>query len=738
MAHILLLVPLLWLSSQISPGVAEPECHPIPICAGFQTERVGEDDDQPMIAGFKNESDIGRQRHWEGVVPEKYRIQLNFVNTTDYKGSVDITFKLIQPTDRIMINHHIRNPIVDYNLITIRPKCGGTQSLQQAPPTTRCIQKATFLAAQRTLILDLKQANLKVNSTYIIAFPSFRGRSQDSMGNTGATGLREASGPEDGPWGNYSAVTTIFQMRYARTVFPCFDHPALKAKFELCVEHPADITVASNTLRVASLSSTVGPNLKRDCFEPTPVIPSYVFTFALMENYSSESIQAPGGPEIVVYAPAGGISGLRWMLNESVPVVQYMEKTTKFKYPLKRLAFVAQYPAPFWGVENFGLVTVDGTHMQGKGPLAYTILYHEIVHQWLGNVATIEDWNEICLQEGLTAYFEWKISAERRNGDLDRKAEYERVSNDGGYYDPYALKDYAVTQDIADHCFGRPPFFFHTIAKSESFATIENFLAKLIEKRKFGVGNLELWDQIMDEVSTAKDHAMKGYVKGRTRRLLLTHSYHEFLSGWFLQPGPLYLTSSKVQGTDCIQIQQKMYVRDDDSPAPSVSRPVPINVNTYGASPKTISKVLTSLENRVCGVGDAIFLVDPKMYTFTRKAYTADNYRRMLQLQKQTPTTLTVEELNNFVGGFCKAMRDDVLPLENDRATRSDWSEVYQLIRNSSVALGETCRICLNTKEENQAGRRFQWMWDRWCRDLRLNRFLGRNYTFIEQKTGAF
>lgn len=69
--------------------------------------------------------------------------------------------------------------------------------------------------------------------------------------------------------------STQFEACDARTAFPCFDEPNLKATFEFDVEIPEDLVALSN-MPEKSTSKGSKSGLKVVSFDPTPPMSTYV------------------------------------------------------------------------------------------------------------------------------------------------------------------------------------------------------------------------------------------------------------------------------------------------------------------------------------------------------------------------------------------------------------------------------------------------------------------------------
>ncbi|MDL2275180.1 M1 family metallopeptidase [Desulfosarcina sp. OttesenSCG-928-G10] len=203
-------------------------------------------------------------------------------------------------------------------------------------------------------------------------------------------------------------AVTQFQESDARRAFPCFDHPAQKAVFELSMIVPRALTAISNT-DVRSITD-IPDEKKQVVFHPTPRMSTYLFFFGVgpfeihtdLVDSRMRAICLPGMGDQT-----------RFGLTFGRKALAYGETYYDIAYPLSKMDLIAVPDFAFGAMENWGAITfrenlllqIDGiTSREGEGRIC-EVIAHEIAHQWFGNLVTPEDWKYLWLNESFATYF---------------------------------------------------------------------------------------------------------------------------------------------------------------------------------------------------------------------------------------------------------------------------------------------------------------------------------------------
>lgn len=183
---------------------------------------------------------------------------------------------------------------------------------------------------------------------------------------------------------------------HARSLFPCFDTPAVKSPFEIIVESqwPAVSTGVEQPSPAKDTYLTI---------QDIP-IPSYLLAIA-----SGDLQKAPIGPRSHVWCEPPQLAACQYEFEaDTEKFIQAAEKIT-FPYEWHTYDILVLPPSfPFGGMENPNITFATPTLISGDRQLV-NVIAHELAHSWSGNLVTNKTWEHFWLNEGWTVYLERRI-----------------------------------------------------------------------------------------------------------------------------------------------------------------------------------------------------------------------------------------------------------------------------------------------------------------------------------------
>ena len=215
--------------------------------------------------------------------------------------------------------------------------------------------------------------------------------------------------------GGHRALFTHFEPSGARRVFPSFDTPQKRARFELTVDVDAGDAAVSNTPIVER--TPLGAHRERVRFAETPSLPTYLVALAVGRFATLDA--AAGATPIRVVAPAEELPLARFALDTAQALLPRFADYFGRAYPFAKLDLVAVPAFAPGGMENAGAIFLRDDHMlvdPARASPATThaialLVAHELAHQWLGDVVTPASWNDLWLAEATATYVAHEIVA---------------------------------------------------------------------------------------------------------------------------------------------------------------------------------------------------------------------------------------------------------------------------------------------------------------------------------------
>lgn len=223
-------------------------------------------------------------------------------------------------------------------------------------------------------------------------------------------------------------VYTLFVPDRARTAFPCFDQPNMKALFNLALEIPKSwnavhngykmIVIDDSSLKKRTKKPARNPEYKKLHFEINTPIPTYLFAFAAGE-FKYQKYQEDGISIGAYYreSDSARIAQLPEIMHQVVFSMKWQEDFTGVKYPYPKYDLVILPGFQFGGMEHAGATFYnDNTIFLSANPtpderLRRTeLIAHETSHMWFGDAVTMNWFDDVWTKEVFANYFAAEIT----------------------------------------------------------------------------------------------------------------------------------------------------------------------------------------------------------------------------------------------------------------------------------------------------------------------------------------
>ncbi len=199
----------------------------------------------------------------------------------------------------------------------------------------------------------------------------------------------------------------------ANALFPCFDQPDLKARLTLTLAVPSQWRALANgiTERVDS-TSTAG--VATYSFRETDPLPTYLFAFA-----AGPWTEFKGGPRntaLWVRASRAKEVEVDSLQDQVGSALTSLARYFDVPYPFQQFQYMLSPAFPFGGMEHPGVTMFNEESFIYREPPTLSqrlgrraTIYHEVAHQWFGDLVTMRWFDDLWLKEGFATYMAAKM-----------------------------------------------------------------------------------------------------------------------------------------------------------------------------------------------------------------------------------------------------------------------------------------------------------------------------------------
>ena len=228
---------------------------------------------------------------------------------------------------------------------------------------------------------------------------------------------------------NGDYLYTIFVPDHARSVFPCFDQPDLRARFETKLNVPKGWKTMTSDGRYP--------------------IPTYLYSF-VAGNFQEKAANRDGRKIRALYRETDPtkVLQLEKVFDEITQSLKWMEGYTGIQCPFEEYGFVVLPGYQFGGMEHPGAIQLSdrriflGNNPSQEEELSRSeLIAHETAHLWFGDMVSLKWFEDVWTKEVFANFMASKIT----------RRQYSKVDHDLNFMKTYQTRAIAIDRTEGTH-----------------------------------------------------------------------------------------------------------------------------------------------------------------------------------------------------------------------------------------------------------------------------------------------